>query len=173
LKHAALRSTWYRLDGLAMGALLACQWMGEGEGTTDAIRVFLKVFNSRLLLVAAVAYEVSFILGFSKSIALIILPTNYLVYRSIGYIMHHPGSKLFGWLASKPLVFCGAISYSMYMFHTILIYLYDTRITPQSLDPGKFFLRAGVVCTATLITCIVVRYAIELPAQHLRKYVLR
>jgi peptidoglycan/LPS O-acetylase OafA/YrhL len=173
LKHAALRNTWYRLDGLAMGALLACQWMGEGEGTTDAIRVFLRVFNSRLLLVAAVAYEVSFILGFSKSIALIILPTNYLVYRSIGYIMHHPGSKPFGWLASKPLVFCGAISYSMYMFHTILIYLYDTRITPQSLDPGKFFLRAGVVCTATLITCIVVRYAIELPAQHLRKYVLR
>jgi peptidoglycan/LPS O-acetylase OafA/YrhL len=174
LKHAALRSTWYRLDGLAMGALLACQWMGEeDEGKTDAIQGFLRIFNSRLLLVAAIAYEISFILGLSQSIALIIFPTNYLVYRSIRYIMHHPGSKLFGWLGSAPLVFCGAISYSMYMFHTILIYLYDTRIAPPSLDPGKFFVRAGVICTATLFTCLVVRYAIELPAQHLRKYVLR
>jgi peptidoglycan/LPS O-acetylase OafA/YrhL len=173
LKHAALRNTWYRLDGLAMGALLACQWMGEDEGKTAAIQVFLKVFNSRLLLVVAIVYEISFILGLSTSVALIILPTNYLVYRSIGYIMHHPGSKLFGWLGSAPLVFCGAISYSMYMFHTIFIYLYDSRITPVSLDPGKFFLRVGAISATTVIACIVVRYAVELPAQRFRKYVLR
>jgi peptidoglycan/LPS O-acetylase OafA/YrhL len=172
-KHAALRNTWYRFDGLAMGALLACQWMGEQEERTGGIEYFLRIFNSRALLVLAMAYEISFAVGVTKSLGLILLPTNYLVYRAIGHIMHHPGSKLLGWLAWRPLVFCGAISYSMYMFHTIFTYLYDTRITPPSLAPGRFCIRAVAISIATLITCVVVRYTVERPAQRLRNYVLR
>jgi peptidoglycan/LPS O-acetylase OafA/YrhL len=170
--HAALRSSWYRLDGLAMGGLLACQWMGEGEGETAIIRSFLRSFHSVPLLVVAIAYGISFLCGWATSLGLVILPVNYVVYRSIRYIMHHPGSKWFGWLGSTPLVFVGAISYSLYMCHTIFIYLYDARIAPPTLDLDTFLVRALAVSTVTLITCIVVRYAVELPAQRLRRYVL-
>jgi peptidoglycan/LPS O-acetylase OafA/YrhL len=171
--HAMLRSTWYRFDGLAMGALMACQWIGEGEGQTGWTRRFLPLFNSTGALAAAIAWEALFVFGIGNSIGLAMFPTNYLCYRLIGYVMAHPGSRWFGWLGAAPLVFLGAISYSLYMMHTIFLYLYDTRVAAVSLDPASFAIRAGVVAVAAIAACAIIRYTVELPAQSLRRFVIR
>jgi len=171
--HADVRSTWYRLDGLAIGALLACQWMGEGESQTTAVRRFLRLFNSTAALVAACAAAALFILGLTRNIGLAMLPANYLTYRLIRYVLAYPSSRRFGWMGARPLVFLGAISYSSYMLHTIFLSLYDRRVPPETtLDPFRFAVRAGVVALATLVSCLIVRHGVELPAQRLRRYLV-
>ncbi|MBB5066198.1 acyltransferase [Granulicella mallensis] len=173
--HAMLRVTWYRFDGLAMGALLACEWMTEGEGLTPFVCRFLKVFHSRSCLALALIYEIYILAGDGggKKTAFILLTTNYLVYRVIRYILYHPGTRLFRWLRSAPLLFLGSISYSLYMYHGFFLYLFDRYMGPPSYNWLQFFCRSSFVVVATLLVCTLSLYGMERPIQNLRRHVLR
>lgn len=171
--HAAVRATWYRFDGLAMGALLACQWMGEGEEQTPAVRRFLSAFNSRTALAGACLWELLLLAGATTSLGLAVFPTSYLSYRLIRFVMAKPGSAWFGWLGARPLRFLGDISYSLYMLHTLIIFVYDTRVARPSLEPAPFAVRAVVVTISTGLVCVLIRHAVELPVQKLRRFVVR
>jgi peptidoglycan/LPS O-acetylase OafA/YrhL len=172
--HAMLRSTWYRFDGLAMGALLACEWMLEGEGATPMVRRFLKIFNSRPCFVVALIYEVGILAGsiHNRASAFILLTTNYLVYCTIRYILYHPGSRSFRWLRSSSLLFLGAISYSMYMYHVFFIYLFDKYLASPIFSWPQFFWRAAFTIAGTFLLCIASLHLMERPVQGLRRYVV-
>ncbi|MGI4829276.1 MAG: acyltransferase family protein [Janthinobacterium lividum] len=172
--HFAARYTPYRYDGLAMGALLACQWIEESNSQSVQIRRFLGFFNADALLWLCGVYEALLVLvpGYTSP-AIALFTTNYLVYRTIRFILHHPGSRRFAWLRSRPLVFFGAISYSLYMFHTTILFLYDEHTGPLSFAPGPFLVRAIVVTGITVSVCVLTRRFIELPASRLRRYVVR
>ena len=172
--HFAARYTVYRFDGLAMGALLACQWIEQDERPSPPIARFLRLFHAPVLLWLSALYEASLILVPTyASLAIALFTTNYLVYRAIRFILYHPGSRRFSWLRSRPLVFFGAISYSLYMFHTTVLFLYDTYVTSPSFALQPFLLRAFLVTLAPVFVCVLTRRYIELPALRLRRYVLR
>lgn len=174
LHHADLRFTWYRFDGLAMGALMACQWMAIGDVWTPSLRRFLRLFNHPVLLVIALAYLACFFAAVQgTNFALALFCVNYLVYRIIGYVMANPRSRAFGWLGWSPLVFMGAISYSFYMLHPFVMGLVDVSMHPPGLYPVKFLSYCAVVTAASVGVSMAVRYLIELPALRLRRFVLR
>ena len=173
--NVALKSTWYKFDGLAMGALLACEWMTEGEGLTPGIRRILRVLHGMPCLVVALAYEIFACAGnlSHKRAAFVLLTTNYLVYRTIRYILYHPGARSFRWLRSAPLLFLGSISYSMYMYHIFFLYIFDRYIGISVFSWARFWERAAFIVVTTLVVCVASLYWIERPIQGLRKYVVR
>jgi len=169
------RSSWYEFDGLAMGALLACEWMTEGEGATPFVRRFLGIFHGRGCLIVASAYEIFALAGnmAHKRAAFVLLTTNYLAYRAIRYILYHPGSRWTHWLRSAPLLFLGSISYSMYMYHAFFLYIFDRYIGSTAFTWSRFMFRCLFTIAATLIVCVASLHLMELPVQRLRKYVVR
>jgi len=177
LHHASQRSTWYRFDGLAIGALLACQWMGADEGVSRSTGLFLKFFNSRVMLIAGViwfaGWTVGYFTGITVNLGMAMFSVNYLVYRAIRFIMQHPGSKPFGWLGSRPLTYLGLLSYSMYMFHAFFLYIYDVYIAPPSLALPQFFLRAAFVTACTAVICVLIRILVEKPLVPVRDRFLK
>src|SRR5579875_263937 len=171
--HLATRYTFYRLDGLGPGALLACQWIDERSAPPGIVRL-LGLLHTPPPLWAAAAYELWSALYPWRSLpALTLFTTNFLVYRLIRYILLHPRARSTAWLRSAVLIFFGNISYSLYMFHTVLFSLYDRYVGHPSFHPKPFFLRLLVVSAATLLICVLTRRLVELPALKLRRFVLR
>jgi len=173
--RTTLPSTWYKFDGLAMGALLACEWMTEGEGQTPGVRRVLRVLHGRPCFVVALAYEIFACAGnlSNRRAAFVLLTTNYLVYRTIRYILYHPGARSFRWLRSAPLLFLGSISYSMYMYHVFFLVIFDRYIGFPVFSWSRFMARAAFTIASTLVVCVASLHWIERPIQGLRKYVVR
>jgi peptidoglycan/LPS O-acetylase OafA/YrhL len=172
LGHLRIRETWFRFDGLALGALLACQWIGENQDRPKEVSYFLRVLNSYFPLILGVAFTTAYLFKITEATGIMILAANYLTYRLIRYVIHHPGSLAFGWLASPGFSFFGAISYSLYMFHPIILDVYDNRIATPSLAPAAFIIRACTITIASVVVSVLIRYAVELPAEKLRRFVL-
>lgn len=171
--HMAYQYTFYRLDGLALGALLALQWIGARPVWPQILPV-LKILNGPAILWAAIAYAVwTAVLPGRSTYAISLLVVNVLVYRVISFILLNPRAGSTSWLRSAPMVFLGAISYSLYMFHSIVIYVYDSRIAAPTFQPGPFVLRAFVVSVVTLVLCLASRKFVETPVQKMRRFVLR
>lgn len=173
-RHAAIRNTWYRFDGLAMGALLACEWMTDKKDSTQDVRWFLKWFNSTPLLIAAIAYE-GLLLAIDVpdvASALILFTTNYLVYRTIRHILYCPQSRYFQWMRSAPLRFLGSISYSMYMYHLFFMYLFDKHLKNSMFTWSVYWNRVAFVVPITILACLASMYFMERPIQGLRRYIV-
>jgi peptidoglycan/LPS O-acetylase OafA/YrhL len=175
MQRGNLKDTWYQFDGLAIGALLACEWMTEGEGQTPVVRRFLRVLHSNWCLVVALVYELYALEGnLSHSRAAFVLTTTgYLVYRVIRYILLHPGARTFRWLRSAPLLFLGSISYSMYMYHAFFLYVFDRYLWAGPFSWRLFLWRTLFTVATTLVACIASLYLLERPVQGLRRYVVR
>jgi peptidoglycan/LPS O-acetylase OafA/YrhL len=96
-----------------------------------------------------------------------------LFYRLIRFIVSHRGKGL-GWLGSPPLVYLGSISYALYMYQGFVIYGFQRLLGPiPASHEGLVLLRAALVLSACFVVCTISRYALELPAQKLRRFELR
>lgn len=172
-RHMSVRYTIYRFDGLGLGALLALQWMGVKPLWEPVIRV-IRWLNASSVLVLVLVYLSWSALFPAKSLyALNLFAVNLSVYRLIRFTLHHPGARSTALLRSGPMVFLGAISYSLYMFHTIIMFLYDQRFGPPSFRAAPFLARTMVVSAVTVILCVASRFLVELPIQRLRRFVVR
>jgi peptidoglycan/LPS O-acetylase OafA/YrhL len=91
----------------------------------------------------------------------------------IAFLITHANARYLGVLRSGMLPFFGLISYAMYMTHLYVMEFYDRlRGALQVGDDLAYTLRFACVLGATIALCLVSRYAIELPAISLRRFVL-
>jgi peptidoglycan/LPS O-acetylase OafA/YrhL len=97
-----------------------------------------------------------------------------LAYSIVGAAVRHPGSRLLAPLRSPVLTFFGLISYCLYMSHTYVLSVYDQLFGPVlATETTHLVVRFFAVLAATIVLCVISRYALELPAMRLRRLVLR
>jgi peptidoglycan/LPS O-acetylase OafA/YrhL len=167
--------TFYRCDGLAFGALIAFRKFLPLQ-ENRIVRRGLAFFQSNLLLIAVLAVTIAVIARDGNSVMarqLKLTTSNLLFYRVVGFAVFHRGRTL-RWLASPVAVYVGSISYALYMYESIVIIkaeMWLGHIPPSHI--GAICVRAILVLTVCLVLCTISRYAIELPAQRLRRFVLR
>lgn len=171
--------TFFRCDGLAWGAVLACQCYRAGNKKEYFRRSGLNARNIGLLIFSIVFLVLAAQLlnspRFSmQGSALFLSAVSLFFYVVIRIAVESSGSRFLYLLRSRLFVFFGEISYCMYMAHTFVMRIYDhfTGFT-QSGSSYLYCRRFLVVLFATVILCIISRYALELPVQSLRKYILR
>ncbi len=172
--------TFFRCDGLAIGAFLACQChrkqLAEQKFTAPLWRRFPAVWLllGSLILVVATARMIDSARFPMQGAALFLSAINLCFYSLIRIAVQGSGSKSMAVFRSSVLVFFGRISYCMYMSHTYVARIYDHWRGPlQAGNTFEYFTRIAVVLSATVVICLVSRYALELPFMSLRKYVLR
>jgi peptidoglycan/LPS O-acetylase OafA/YrhL len=158
--------TPYRFDGLGLGAILAMQWF-EAE-TPRPIQVLLKVLNSNLLLMIALIGAAAFLSILNENLFVVgarIGIVNYLTYRIIRRII---GRQKQGWLGRSVPVFFGRISYSFYLYHSLVFYWVAAHFGPLGGSPALFVISLAAAIAMSTVSL----YAMELPVQRLRRFVL-
>ena len=168
--------TFYRCDGLALGALMAC-WFEQRSDRPAAHRRENLVLNGGLLLGVALLL-VGFYLVAPRNAGFVapFFQTGITLIAAafIGRLIRDSGRSYLAPLRSPALTFFGLISYAFYMLHLFVLEGYDhLRPLPAAGDNPAYLLRVIVVLAGTTAAALVSRYAIELPALSLRKYVLR
>jgi len=135
--------TFFRLDGLALGALLAL-WTEDFQKTERLDR-----WSGKMAL----------LLGFTFCVLIKTLPhlfgrgLNKVLFNSLGYsmlvamfmfavayVVRHQSGKIAKILSSKPLVFVGSISYGLYLYHQQVMawadHKYHSKIVATSVFLG-------------------------------------
>jgi len=173
----AITYTPYRCDGLGLGAILALQWF-EPVKRSPLIQALLNILNSNLLLVLAIVSAVVIITlpAESQLVAGARIGTvNYLAYRLIRrIIMPGKANRVLTWLGHGVPVNFGRISYSFYLYHPVILFLVAKYFRPiNSSHLGQASALFVLALGATIVMSTVSLYAIELPVQSLRRFVLK
>jgi peptidoglycan/LPS O-acetylase OafA/YrhL len=173
----AITYTPYRCDGLGLGAILALQWF-EPVKRSPLIQALLNILNSNLLLVLAIVSAVVIITlpAESQLVAGARIGTvNYLAYRLIRrIIMPGKANRVLTWLGHGVPVYFGRISYSFYLYHPVILFLVAKYFRPiNSSHLGQASALFVLALGATIVMSTVSLYAIELPVQSLRRFVLK
>ena len=175
--HNDFSLTFFRVDGLAVGAWLAC-YFHQRVLTPELRRKENRWMSLTLIAGAALAVGSHFMGTFLRPqyvpraldfTGMIIAYTG--LFGLI--IAHHgqPGAQ--GILRSRVLGFFGLISYAFYMTHVYILVLYDRwRGTLVPGDTRQYFVRLLVTFAATTAASLVSRYVIELPALSLSRRIL-
>lgn len=164
--------TYYRLDGLGIGALAACAYMTEEQLTPGLLRV-LKVLESDTLLYGSVAVLLILPIfpDFRYQELVSISISNLLTYRFIFAVVGK--GRRFRTLASRPMLYMGSISYAFYLFQAFAIHHFLMNYgIPSYLHEWKFLGEGLVICGVTIVIATASRYLVEKPAQHLRRWIL-
>jgi peptidoglycan/LPS O-acetylase OafA/YrhL len=174
--HRDYYFTFFHCDGLAWGAYLAC-WFSERDAAKEDTQregyaIAIGLVTGVMLFVLAPGYTGSLrVLAFAACLRQ--TGVALLAAALIAFLITHAGARYLGVLRSGPLPFFGLISYAMYMLHLYVMELYDRlRGTSQAGNDLAYALRFVCVLGATVTLCLVSRYAIELPAISLRRFVL-
>ena len=157
--HHNFHFTFFHLDGLALGALLACR-----HGTARLALPFI---------VGAAGYALS---RYAFGVPYLDAPIEALQLTSIGlmgYAVVGAVAENIGptaWLGTPVLVFFGQISYALYLIHLYIFMAFDARFGPVTgVEPQRLAIRLIAVLIVTVILCVISRRLIELPAMSLRK----
>ena len=174
--------TFFHCDGIALGAILACEQRKQPSKRTDAT-ISGAPRPLYLLPIAIVLTALPFVLAphfnsesrlFFAALALQLTGISLLAYCVVATAVHHTGSPLLAIFRSRALTFFGLISYCLYIANSYTVAVYDRLFGPMETgNMQQYATRAAAVITATVAICIVSRYALELPAMSLRRHVLR
>jgi peptidoglycan/LPS O-acetylase OafA/YrhL len=168
--------TFYRCDGLCLGAILACQWFST-SGQTRTIRTILSVLNSNVTLLLFVSLQIFTVARLADgpiALSCTITCVNYFTYRLLSRLISERKSPVLTWLGRSVPVFFGRISYSMYMFQGFVFFLWERHF--GEIDPTRgaaTLARLVASLFITIVLCTASLYLIELPVQKLRSLVLR
>ncbi len=165
----AIIYTPYRCDGLGLGAILALQWFKPEK--PRLVQISLNVLHSNVLLVLAFVGAVVVLCLDGQILAGVRIGiVNYLAYRLMRRIIRPNRSTT--WLGRAVPVYLGRISYSFYLYHAIVIYLVVKHFgqIDVSLRAAGLF---ALALSATVAMSTVSLYAMELPIQRLRRFVLK
>ena len=175
--------TFFHCDGLALGAVLACDQLRRTsvvfEQTSKPIFAQLSLVFPVALIFTALPFAFAswFALESKPMLALEALQLSgisLLSYSLVTAMVHHTGSSLLAIFRGRVLSFLGLVSYCLYIANGYVVIGYDRIRGPMETGNMKqYAIRAVAVCATTLAICILSRYAIELPALSLRKRVLR
>jgi peptidoglycan/LPS O-acetylase OafA/YrhL len=167
--------TWFRLDGLAYGALAACFVRSSWYTARNATRVAAIGAIAGLLLMAAGAPFGILHRENAFGYALQYTPMHLIFTATVIYAATRSGA---GWLAvlrSRPLEICADFSYCIYLTHALLMDAYDASVQtfhialPASAF-GRISLRAFIVTVACFGVAAISRRFLELPVLQLKRY---
>ena len=182
--HHDFEFTFFHCDGLALGAMLACQQVRKNTINSQITSTRTATSRQPLLwLIAIVLIALPFALSLRfdsesrvifAAIAIQVSGISLLAYYIIAAAVRNTGSPLLAIFRSRLLTFFGLISYCLYIANGYAVTLYDHFHGPmQTGNMQQYTIRATAVFAATLVVCILSRYLIELPAMRMRKHVLR
>jgi peptidoglycan/LPS O-acetylase OafA/YrhL len=174
--HYFFYFTFFRCDGLAAGAFLAC-WFSQRDSSHQNLRrenrtIALAVLAGTTLL--AISMLPAENLRMTAFLVAFRLTGVTLLYTGIiAFLISHSGQRSLAFLRSPLLTFFGLISYAMYLSHMYVLMFYDHLRGPmQPGDNTNYITRFVTVLLGTIAFALLSRYLIELPAMSLRKYVL-
>jgi len=162
--HHNFQLTFFHADGLAFGALLACQ---RRRGDLGKLSIVLAI--------GAMIYALSLhrfaILPFNDLFeALRLSSVSLMAYGIVALAVGFRHSRLARWLAAPTLIFVGRISYGLYLIHLYVFLAFDAIFGPGAgIDPGYLATRFLVALIVTTVFCILSRKFIERPALRLRR----
>ncbi len=165
--------TFFRCDGLAAGALLAC-WYDSRQTTPPNIHREHTVIGVATL-IGALIFAITTYLQDTNAFVAALRQTSVtlLAVGAIAFLIIHTGKPWLGLFRSRLLTFFGLISYAMYMTHLYLLTAYDHLRGPlPSGNLAAYNERFFGVLGLTILLCLLTRYLIELPATSLRRFVL-
>ena len=173
LGHHNFRYTFFHCDGLALGAILACQSMVPSTGRRRGRSEVLQAAAAFVLLLLTFAFPLAGRwLPFVE--ALQVLAVSLTGYSLVAMTVRYSGSPALGVLRTPFLRFFGFISYCLYMSHLYLMRFYDWHFGPPEPTAAMHLVaRFLAVLALTVIVCLLSRYTVELPAMKLRRYMLR
>jgi peptidoglycan/LPS O-acetylase OafA/YrhL len=170
------RYTPFHCDGLAMGAAVACLLnlkAAQSEKWSSRQQQQLWLVASLGLVIVVLATTLprthhQLVL----STPFILTGVNLLGSCAVMTCVLYSGRKFLAILRSRLLVFFGLISYAVYMFNEYAIVYFD-RWSPwvRTGATSAYFLRFFLILVITVVASLISRYALELPAMTLRKYV--
>lgn len=169
--------SFLRCDGLAVGALIACQYQKKQKynllSTRDNAICIAAALAGALLFVAGIKIS-SFETETAYGAALLQTGIVLICGGLIGLVISNSGHKLLSPLRSSFLTFFGLISYALYMVQLYVLMAYDHFRGPLATgDTKAYFMRIFIVLALTIGVSLLSRYLVELPALGLRKRVLR
>lgn len=169
--------TWYRLDGLGLGAILACQWFAPAQIGRGMQRV-VAALQSPIGIGFAIALALASV-GFSAQLGMIGVGLRstivcFATYRLISRVVVDGSTRWLKWLSSPVLAWLGAVSYALYMYHGFVLDLMLRIFGPgntqsASVVSARFLAALGVSLLASQLSLV----CIERPAERLRPLVLR
>jgi peptidoglycan/LPS O-acetylase OafA/YrhL len=80
----------------------------------------------------------------------------------VGVLRYPIPAAAFGW---RPIAWLGKISYGLYVFHLLVLYLYGSKIAPHVVAPGLIrpFLNLALSLMLTIGVAAISYYAYERP----------
>ncbi len=178
--------TFYKCDGLALGALIAC-WFERRALTQSSSQDGRNQQGSRLENIVLNGCLASGVAMLVVSFSVIAPQYEYFVGACfqtgvtltaaglIGRLVRDAGRWYLAPFRSRLLTFFGLISYAFYLLHMFVLAAYD-HVRPLPADGGDdraYFVRLLTVLVLSTASALLTRYAIELPALSLRKHVLK
>lgn len=120
--------TFFRCDGLAFGAFLAC-WYSQRGGTVSTSarenRAIFFGFALGMVLIALSAFNGTSLQAEAFLAAFQQTGVTLLCGSIIAFLIGHTGQRALFFLRSRTLTFFGLISYAMYMTHLYVLMAYD------------------------------------------------
>jgi peptidoglycan/LPS O-acetylase OafA/YrhL len=163
-------ASWFRFDGLAWGALLAIL-LAHPQATRRRVEVWSYTvgLSGAILFVFCAAFGAmgrSSEVGSTLVFGLVAMATTGLIgaaalgsFRTILSPLRHPVLRFFG-----------EISYWVYLFHFFMIGEVMRLLHTWHAGWSLYFVEAALVFSASILTGVVVRRWIELPALSLKKH---
>jgi peptidoglycan/LPS O-acetylase OafA/YrhL len=167
--------TWFRLDGLAYGALAACFVRSSWYAACGATRVITAMVGAGLFLLAAGAPFGILHRENAFGFALQFTPMQLFFTATVIYAATRSGLGRLAILRSRPLQICGDFSYCIYLTHVLLMDAYDSAVLTSHIALpasafGRVLLRATVIVVASFCVAAISRRYLELPALSLKKF---
>ncbi len=160
IHHHNFQFTFFHLDGLALGALLACR---PARSSMVPFAVGAVIYALSLH-----SFEVPFVDAPLEALRLTCV--SLMAYAVIGFAIDRGQTKAVRWLGLPLLVFFGQISYGLYLIHLYMFKTFDALFGPVAgVDPRHLAVRMVTVLVVTIILSVISRHFIELPAMALRK----
>lgn len=175
--HNDFNLTPFRVDGLAMGAWLAC-YFHQRIPTPELCHRENRRFTLFLVAGAAIAVAAHWLTaGLRPQYIPRALDLTGMIIAYTGFfgliIAHHGHAGPQRILRSRFLGFFGLISYAFYMTHLYVLVLYDRWHGPVAAgDKQQYLLHFGITFLITTAVSLASRYLIELPALSLRRLIL-
>ena len=165
--------TFLHCDGLAFGAVLACHFHLAGDNPR-----LRRAWDLALAAILAVGLLIGFwpTLDTAQALDHATEQTGVTMMAGacIGLAISRTGAAFLAPLRSRVLLFFGLISYALYLVHTFVLVAYDRlRGALPARDVRGYWLRFAAILGGTIAACLLTRYAIELPALKLRRFVLK
>lgn len=169
--------SFLRCDGLAFGALLACWFMQGGERLGGTRRERLTLMIAPLLglamVLASALLQTPTLRAVAFAAALQQTGVALLAGSIVGFLIQNRQAPYLAVFRGRVLTFFGLISYALYMLHIFVLQVWDhVAGTPSNTSNLLFAERSFGIMALSIAFALLSRYAVELPALSLRRYVL-